>query len=358
MIVSQEHIAERLGLSQRAVSMALSGHRGVSETTRQKVVEAAGRLGYRPHSFARSTLNGRTGCFALVLSTDSPSSMLPALMLAGMQQAVEAENRHLIVATLPDEKLTATGFVPKILRELAADGLLINYNAHIPQRMIELIERHEIPAVWLNVRREFDCAFPDDEQAGLLATEKLIARGHRRIAYVDYNNDLDDLGAHYSAKDRQAGYARAMLAAGLAPRRIGQKRIALARNMMADLRQALEGSDRPTNRPTNRPTALICYSARDSRAAYLVASELRLKVPGELSILRFGSGPFDDFNVDFDVAVIPESDVGRSAARMLTARLTTGQPQLSVSLPFRFHQGQTIASPEIPFVSSSLEASS
>ena len=64
--VSQVNIAEELGLSQRAVSLALNGQSGVSRQTRTRVLDTATRLGYRASSSARATRTGRTGCFALV----------------------------------------------------------------------------------------------------------------------------------------------------------------------------------------------------------------------------------------------------------------------------------------------------
>ncbi len=340
MSVSQSSIAKQLGLSQRAVSLALKGQQGVSDATRQRVVVAAKEMGYRPHSFARATLQGRTDCLALVLNTDATLSMLPSRMLDGVQSAVEVTNRHLIVTALPDEKLTSEGFVPKILRELAADGLLINYNAAIPRRMIDLIEAFDIPSVWLNSKQSHNCVHPDDHQGARLATQRLLQLGHRRIAYVDYGNMPDDPTCHYSGRDRWAGYAETLRDAGLTPRRIGDSQTARNGEMPADLRAALAVPAQ------ERPTALLCYSSRDSRAAYHLAGVLGLETPRDLSIIRFGSPPYDDFGVNFTVAVIPEFEVGWQATQMLHAKLRQpGREQPTVAVPFSLHQGATVASP-------------
>jgi LacI family transcriptional regulator len=300
-------------------------------------------MGYRPSSSARATRTGQTGCYALVLSTDFVVSMLPAEMLTGIQENMLREDRHLILATLPDAKLTSEGFVPKILRELAADGLLINYNAKIPQQMIDLIATYRIPSVWINSKQSHNCVHPDDLGGARLATQRLLQHGHRRIAYVDYNNMPDNPASHYSAIDRWAGYAAMMIDAGLTPRRVGNNQIARAGQVQSDLRAVLTGPD--------RPTALICYSGRESRAAYHVAALSGLDVPRDLSILRFGVGPYDDLGFEFTVANIPEREVGRRAVEMLDDKIKSpAQPQPTVAVPYSIHEGMSVG--PVPTISS------
>jgi DNA-binding LacI/PurR family transcriptional regulator len=78
--------------------------------------------------------------------------------------------------------------------------------------MIELIQRYQIPSVWLNAKLESDCVYPDDFEAAGQACKYLLQMGHRRIAYVDYMSS-----GHYSTADRRNGYLRAMRSARLKP---------------------------------------------------------------------------------------------------------------------------------------------
>ena len=65
MAVTQKDIAEKLGVSQRLVSYALSGQNGVGDEMRRKIQEEAEAAGYRPHRGAQSLVTGRTYQIAL-----------------------------------------------------------------------------------------------------------------------------------------------------------------------------------------------------------------------------------------------------------------------------------------------------
>jgi DNA-binding LacI/PurR family transcriptional regulator len=50
--VTISDLADKLGISAAAVSYALNGRPGVSSTTRQRVLDLADEMGWRPHSIA------------------------------------------------------------------------------------------------------------------------------------------------------------------------------------------------------------------------------------------------------------------------------------------------------------------
>ncbi|HYG75210.1 MAG TPA: LacI family DNA-binding transcriptional regulator [Planctomycetota bacterium] len=126
MPVTIREIAERSGLSVPTVSQILNnkGHRYRSETCK-RVMKAVRELGYRPNSFARAIRMGRFNCVALLLSTEKSKSFLPNELLRGVHDGVAERDYHMSLTALPDEKLTSQGFVPKILTQWSADGLLI-----------------------------------------------------------------------------------------------------------------------------------------------------------------------------------------------------------------------------------------
>ena len=62
-------VAQAAGVSIATVSHALNGKGRMSDATRERVLEVADRMGYRPSPSARSLAGGRTGVLALSLST-------------------------------------------------------------------------------------------------------------------------------------------------------------------------------------------------------------------------------------------------------------------------------------------------
>jgi len=179
-------VAKRAGVSIPTVSFVLNNKQSrqtISDATKARVWQAIDELGYRRNHAAKTTRTGLFGCAALILSTSRSRSYLPEALLDGIYKELESQGMHLVITRLSDAKLTDPKYVPGILRECMADGLLIDYINDFPPQMAELIESRNIPAVWLNVRRERDCVTPDDFQAGYDATRHLIAAGHARIAY-------------------------------------------------------------------------------------------------------------------------------------------------------------------------------
>lgn len=337
MAVTIKQIAEQTGLSWPTVSQVLTGkgHRYKAET-RERILKVARQLGYRPNAFARAIRTGRFGAAALVLSaTDRYRSALPDGVLQGICDALEAKGMHLTVARLGDQKLTDEGFVPKLLREWMADGLLLDYNKQIPSRMMRLIEQYDIPSIWLNYRRQHDAVYPDDLSAGREATERLLALGHRRIAYAGQPGDTPP---HYSETDRREGYAEAMRAAGLEPRVVGGYK---ARECPHCGRSAWRAVlDRP-----ERPTAVVAYGAKSLLGVFRAADRLGLEMPRDLSLITFSGHPA---GLDMDVAtmLVPEIRLGREAVEMLLEKIESPERKLpGRAIAFGFDEGGSLAAP-------------
>lgn len=333
--ITTYQIAEACGVSQPTVSRVLGGSTRHSEATRDRVLAAAERLGYRVNTAARTTASGRFHAFALLLSEDQASSLLPAGVLRGIQQAMRERSLNLIVETFSDAALTDPTRVPRLLTQLSSDGLLINYNAHIPTGMLELISRHHLPAVWINSQHTYDCVYPDDLAAARDATVALLERGHRRIAFACFERTSDN-PQHYSVEDREGGCWRAMAERGLRPLLVGHAEQRAKGRIVEVMREVLRHPD--------RPTAILAYSEMDAGASLAAAWLEGLRVPADLSIVTFAERAIDDLGPMLTTMKLPQSIVGRRAVEMLETKIQApGQSLPPVAVPFTFEQGQTLA---------------
>ena len=68
--MSIRKIAAMTGLSISTVSNVLNDTRVTSEESKQKVLEAAGKIGYRPNLAARMLRTQRSNTVALIIPTD------------------------------------------------------------------------------------------------------------------------------------------------------------------------------------------------------------------------------------------------------------------------------------------------
>ncbi len=331
MAVTMYQIARECGLSAPTVSQILNdkGHR-YRQTTRQLVIETAERLGYRPNSSARAIATGRFGAVGLMVSTQTDTS-ITTRAVRGVQQALRPFNMHLNLAEIPTlDDAESEGHVPKLLRELSVDGLLITGSQTSPPRLIELLSKYNLPSIWINMKLDADAVYPDDFGAGRMGTEHLLAAGHRRIAYVTIT-----AGPHYSCADRMEGYVASMRHAGLSPRTIVPEQT----ESLAELRQQAR---RLFSQP-DRPTAVFTYAIEEALCLQYTAVEMGLKVPGDLSVLTIEDHPVTELGVTMDTLLIPNDRVGSEAVSMLMAKIENPRTELdSRPIPFTLHKGQTV----------------
>jgi LacI family transcriptional regulator len=324
MSVSIKEIAQRTGLSVPTVGNVLGRSAArYSAETRKRVLAAAQEMGYLPNSSARAMRQGRFGCAALVLSRSRQQthSYVPARLIDGLDDELSRHNMHLTVSRLTDEELTSDNFVPKVLREHTADGIIVNYTHEIPRTMLDLIRAHHAPAVWVNAKLESDCVYPDDFNAAKSVTEDLLKLGHQRIALVHLvaRLGLPERFAerwprmHYSVFDRANGYADAMVQAGQSPRVLGHSRFIDGRDHVDACRALLSGPD--------RPTAVLVYSENEVQPLMYAARMLGLEIPRDLSVVMFAPMSTWVAGYEVSIAAVPTEEVGRRAVRMLLERL-------------------------------------
>lgn len=335
--VTLTDIAKASGVSHVTVSRILHGtvdyRRPTFAKRAARIRKLAREMGYRPNSAARATVRGRFDAVGLLLSTEHSRSILSGTMFNAIAEALAAKGLRLSVDKLPDEKLVDDGAVPDLLRAWSVDGLLINYTTQIPPRLIELVDAYGLPAVWLNSRHEHDCVYPDDEQAGRIATEHLLALGHRKIAFVHYGG-----WSHYSTPARRDGYARAMIDAGLRPWIITEPDMDAADKRRA-AKAWLTGPD--------RPTAAVVYASPTLWPVYMAAVvDLGLKVPQDLSLISFDHGVIHHADVAVSVAKLPAASLAATAVEMLAQRIADpAKLHPPKVLPCRVVEGNTTAPP-------------
>ena len=330
--VTLGHIAEQVGVDRSTVSRALrnkSGEIGISAELTGRIIDAARELNYSPNASARAVRSGRFDAAALLMSTQAGRSYLSTRMLDGIHDELAAREMHLTIAKVPDRKLSSEKYVPKILREFLSDGLIINYTHGLPPHLEEVLERCRLPFVWLNADVGHDSVRADSRQAGRAATARMLAAGHRRVAYVDFcAGEVELPTAHGSAADREAGYAQAMRGAGLAPV-TWRPRTAFCPlpEKIAFFRQML--------RAPSRPTALLCYFSHFVPSLLQACALEGLVLPRDMSVTTFAPELYADAGVIVDLYVEPDYAMGRRSAAMLLERIEApARRRPSVSLDF------------------------
>lgn len=342
--ISLETVAERAGVSTRTAYRVLNGEGGLGKrrdaiARAERIRAVAHELGYRPNQAARAMREGRFGTAGLVLSRGESTSSVAHGLLQGAHDGLAAHDVQLAVTRLNDDQLSDERFLPGLLRELTVDGLLMYYTHDEPQALQDLIERYRIPTIWLNNERDADCVRPDDEAGARLATEHLLALGHRRIAFWNFSPD----GTHYSIHARRRGYRQAMRAA--------RRKVHLRERQLVTRRLDRPGDDyvavgREWLRADRKVTAIVGSSHGVGMVAAIAALAEGRNLPRDLSVIFVDQSLDDTAGLGLTRFWASASEMGRRASDELLAKIRQPRRRRTpVSIPFALFDGRSCAAP-------------
>ncbi|MCA1440045.1 substrate-binding domain-containing protein [Ensifer sp. IC4062] len=208
-------LAQHLDISIGTVSRALNGKPDVNEETRKRVLQAATDLGYVPNQSGRSLRQGTTNIIGFMMQTGTEITGQGDTFFMSVfdgVQAVFARHKLDLVALLCSSQEDPNDYLRRVVARGFADGLILSATQRDDPR-IEFLAERNIPFVTLG-RSLTDAGQPwldlDFEGMAQAAIDRLVARGHRRIAIT---RPHDDTNLGYIFVDR---CRRALAAHGLA----------------------------------------------------------------------------------------------------------------------------------------------
>ncbi|XLZ72914.1 LacI family DNA-binding transcriptional regulator [Massilia sp. SR12] len=312
--VTLRGIAEATGLSIGTVSRALKNQVGMTEETRNKVREAAMRLGYDLGQLKK----GRIRRIAFLLHSQHntlASSPFFSPVLQGAEAACRREGVALsfiavgpaepVLAQIrlhqPDAIVCAGFFEPEVLATLQQVG-----------KPIVLVDMH-----W----RGFTSVNPDNMRGGYLATQHLLRCGRKRIAM------LSGSLAHYSIQQRNRGFRQALFDA----------KVHADPNLEVIVPTMGEGDDGVVEAMRSilslpKPAdAVFCYNDSTALAAMKYCLGEGMKIPHDIAIVGFDDiaaaaaaiPPLSTIHVD-------KEELGKAGIELLLNKQDEGPAQITV----------------------------
>jgi DNA-binding LacI/PurR family transcriptional regulator len=265
-------VADHVGVSRALVSIVLRGVEGASDATRQRVLQAATELGYRPDSLAQGLRRNRSRNLGVLFSLRRPFEVE---LVEHMYPAARELGYELLLGPFtPDRRQDMV--VDELLRYRCAGLVVVGPELHA-HNLEPLVEEVAVVEVGRGVTRGLVDVIRNDDAVGTRqAVDHLVGLGHRAIAYIDG-------GENPGAEDRRAGYRAAMADHGLT----------------SDIQVVSGGyneDDGATAAQTllggSLPTAVI--AANDLCAIGALDTMLRagVSVPGDLSVIGYDDSRF------------------------------------------------------------------
>ena len=293
-------VAARAGVSKSLVSLALQGSTKVAPASRDAILAAADELGYRPNRMASNLALQRTQTIGVhILDLHNP---VFAEILDGVQEGVRARDYSTLLVTGNADPVAERTEITRLL-ESRIEGLVLI--AHrLPDDVLADIAR-EVPTVVVTWRTDgiagLDSVAGDDLAGARLAVDHLVSLGHARIVHVSG-------GDNRIARQRRAGYERAMADHGLAP-------------VVIDAAFTEQGGYAGANAAVDAgATALVVANDLAAIGALAALRARGLRVPEDVSVVGYDGMRLLD-SLDLTTVAQPLADMGRAAADLLIERI-------------------------------------
>jgi len=275
-----QDVADLAQVSQSAVSRTFTPGASVSESTRNKVLAAAQRLGYRPNALARSLITRQSRIVALVMSY--LENQFYPLVIEKLSQKLQKQGYHVLMF-IADIDGGADGVLADIL-QYQVEGIVMASTMLSPT-LAKSCSDVGVPVVQFNrisdlgglTRYATSSVTSDNAAGGRLAAELLVARGYKRIAFLA---GLEDSS---TSLERERGFKEALseLGTSVSYRDTGHYSFDGAK----DAARRLFGH-------TDRPDAV--FVANDHMAIAVMdvlRQEFCLRVPEDVGVIGFDDVP-------------------------------------------------------------------
>jgi DNA-binding LacI/PurR family transcriptional regulator len=308
-MVGIDEVARLAGVSTATVSRALSGRGNVSDAARARVEAAAQSLGYVVSASASSLASGRTrNVGVLVPYLDR---WFFSTVLSGIANELMAHGYDITLYSLSADKEERRQVFETSLRRQRVDGIIaisIELGPEETGRVGEL----GLPVIAIGGPNPGLATLTvDDVAVARLATEHLLALGHREIAHIGASPEFD-IDFHIPTQRRQ-GFEVALHAAGITPNP------ALYEPADFTIEGGFRAGKQLLGRPGDRPTAIFAASDEMAIGALLAARELGYRVPEDLSIIGIDGHELGRFFQVTTVDQFPQEQGVRAAKALLAA---------------------------------------
>ena len=305
--VTIRDVAAEAGVSIGTASKALNGQGKLRAETRERVAEAAQRLGFAPNTLAQALLAGRSFTVGLI-TTDSFGRFSIPVML-GAEDALGTGQVSVFMCDTRDDPERERRYI-EMLSARRVDGLIVTGRRVEPRPPVTA--GPGIPVVYAMTQplgEDGPAVLPDDEGGGRASARHLLAAGRRRIGHITGPERF------LAARKRATGFSTALAARGLEPHggvRFGEWSEQWGREAAAQLL-----ADRPDL------DAIFCGSDQIARGVGDTLHAAGRRIPGDVALVGFDNWEPMALGAQPPLTSVDMclEEVGRAAAGLLLAAI-------------------------------------
>jgi DNA-binding LacI/PurR family transcriptional regulator len=328
-------LAKNLGRGVQTVRHALN------ELSQERIVRRVRGKGTLVRGREPAAPRQKLDVFALILP-EVGVSLYPSLTQGFIEGAGQLHHQVLTCnCNTPTDVHVQGDVILQLLNRKNVGGVaIVPTVTPMPAHQLEVLQAHGIPVVFCH-RRPDALAAPlvtwPWEDVGHRAGEALVARGHRRVAFVA-------AGRYEVSITYLAGLRTVLQRQGVD---LPDDRVLYNLDVETPPAESVDRRLASLLQASDRPTAVFCSDTTEGERVFLEAMRLGLRVPEDLSIVGFGCVRREGVLSQRLAAVtIDEVDLGRQAALRLSRMQADGPPfdqAEMILMPLEFSEGQTLA---------------
>ncbi|WP_028926522.1 LacI family DNA-binding transcriptional regulator [Pseudonocardia acaciae] len=322
-------VAAAAETSAKTVSRVINGDPRVAPETRGRVQRAVLALGYQPDPLARSLRRGTDDTIGVVV--DSVADPFFASVAGQIERVALSRGISVMIASTNRDQRHERELLTRMVQRRVAGLILAPISTEHSH-----VSALSCPVVFVDRRpsgADSDSVVVDDADGARTAVRHLIAHGHRRIAFLGLEPELD------TTRLRLDGYRAALAEAGIAPagKPPGEPSGKLDDELVVTCDPDSEQLDAETIRlldSADPPTAIFSPSTRCSLRVLPVLHRLGRR---DVAFVGFGDLPLAE-SISPGVTVIdhPPDVIGRLAAERLMDRIAGKAPEpATLTVPLR-----------------------
>ena len=295
-----EDVARIVGCSVGTVSRAINNRKGVSEKTRQLILQTMKEIGYRPNVLAQNLLKQRTHLIAVIIPDVSHNFFSKIVQAAEVELSSKGYN-VLLFSSNWDSAVEKEKIL--LAKGLRVDGIILNPSSDD----LPIEELSSIPTILVNHTAKGNISYVDidNEESSFNAVDYLIKCGYKRIAFMGGDP------VSYMVNLRQQGYERAL----------EKNHIPFDESLVCHSKYTIEAGYNEMKKLfqlPDPPDAVYCHCDDSALGAYKCAVDHGISVPDEMGIIGFDND---------EVAGLPQVElttvdqlryqIGKLAAQMI-----------------------------------------
>ncbi len=320
--VTIKDIAKYLSISVSTVSRALVNDKNIRKETKEKVLEAAKILGYKPNPVATNLKYGHTNTVGVIV----PEMVTPfaSRIINGIQDVLYANGIKVIIAESGEDPEKEKENL-QLMERFMVDGIIISLCSYKKNRDEYLrLQQAEMPMVFCDrIPHGLDVSqvIVDDYMKSFFLVERIIRSGRKRIVHIQGPDDV------YNSIERAKGYKDALSKFG----------IPFEEDMLVKAGLTFEDGKHVADILIKRKTpfdAVFAFTDTLAIGAMNRLRELGKKIPEEIAVASFSGTELSTIVYpELTTVEPPLEQMGKTAAELILEKIRLpSSPSRSVVL--------------------------